>query len=515
MTNPQPHKFLFLDDASVERLDNLTRTMHQPERRGAVFKPEVPSDGDMLWGRAPLWIPEEGLYKMFYSCSIPGEGFRMALATSTDGVHWERPNLGLVEFRGAKRNNHVPEAFAHILYDPRDPDPGRRYKALQSGEGESQSGRIPMVSPDGIRWTKLDVPPIPSSDTSSLCHDPERGRWIATVKMGGKYGRAAGISVSEDFEHWSERRFFFGTDYEDQRLGRETIRRRLADPGLAKPLFFEPDPALGWRPPEWLANLPGPYAQQARWVWQIECYSLPIFPYEGLYLALPMIYHATGTGLPEKDNTDGFHLIQLAMTRDLEQPLTRLGNRQPFIGPSRIDEHGLVGNYDRMQLMPTERPVEHGDELRFYYTGFKCRYAMHDRWPDGTPRDPATLSPSERADWLEDVHNAVCLAVLRRDGFVSLDAGADGGNLLTKPLALADGQLFLNIDAPTGVATVELLDEAGQPLAGYAGADAAVVTGDAVRLPVRWKSGRALPAGRPVRLKIALRQARLYALWAE
>ena len=84
--------------------------------------------------------------------------------------------------------------------------------------------------------------------------------------------------------------------------------------------------------------------------------------------------------------------------------------------------------------MVSNRPVDRGDELWFYYTGMKRRVEQHDRYTDGSPRSPETLSPMERADWLDDTHSAVCLAVLRRDGFVSLDAGANGGYLLTKPL---------------------------------------------------------------------------------
>ncbi len=514
MTNSQPHKHLFLDDASVEQMDGLTRALHQPEKRGPVLKPDRPSDGEMLWGRVPLWIHDEGIYRMFYSCSIPGVGFRMALATSRDGVHWEKPSMGLVEFCGTTDNNHLPvPPLQHVAYDLADPDPGRRYKALLSVPG----GRIPAISPDGIHWRQFDVPPIPSSDTSSLCFDPDQSRWIATLKTGGRYGRAAAISTSRDFEHWTEPRFFFGTDDEDQERGREVIRRRLADPGLAKPFFIEPDPALGWRPPEWLANLSGPHAAQARATWQIECYCLPIFQYAGIYIAMPMIYHATGTALPEKNNTDGFHLIQLAMTRDLDKPLTRLGGREPFIGPSRIDEKGLVGNYDRLQLMPTEYPVEHGDELWFFYNGFKRRASQHEFWQDGSPRAPSTLSRRERADWIEDAHNAMHMAVLRKDGFISLDAGADGGYLLTKSMNLEGRELFLNLDAPNGHARVEALDEHARPLAGFAEADAAVVSGDRVRMPVRWKNGCGLDqmAGCRVRFRISLDQARLYALWTE
>src|SRR5262245_20745340 len=60
-------------------------------------------------------------------------------ATSKDGVNWEKPNLGLVEFNGSKNNNIVDFrdplhwSTAAMLYDPEDPDPARRYKLAYEG----------------------------------------------------------------------------------------------------------------------------------------------------------------------------------------------------------------------------------------------------------------------------------------------------------------------------------------------------------------------------------------------
>ena len=43
----------------------------------------------------------------------------VCLAVSADGVHcWEKPDLGLVEFRGSKRNNILPpDNTVCSLYD--------------------------------------------------------------------------------------------------------------------------------------------------------------------------------------------------------------------------------------------------------------------------------------------------------------------------------------------------------------------------------------------------------------
>src|SRR6185503_20963161 len=70
------------------------------------------------------------------------------------------------------------------------------------------------------------------------------------------------------------------------------------------------------------------------------------------------------------------------------------------------------------------------------------------------------------------------LATLRRDGFASMDAGADGGTLTTRPLTFSGKHLFVNVDAPQGELRVEVLD--GEKVALVPPA----VKGDSTRLAV-------------------------------
>lgn len=503
-------KQLFLDDHLIERTQNLKQVMHRPTKRGAVLLPDQPWEGRFtVTVSAPMWIEEEARYKMVYEARpfvYKEANFRWALAVSRDGLVWEKPALGAVEFDGSRDNNLIaaPEnkRLWHVVHDPDDPDPARRFKGFLG-----HSGRRPVVSPDAVHWKILDVPTLPSGDAGTLTYDRERRRFLGLLKFGGRYGRSYNLSVSNDFVQWSEPRFVFSTDGEDQKHALEVIRRRIANAGLARPMFVDPDPSLGWTPPE--------IEFKNRGTWNAQCYNIGVFPYEGLYIGLPMILYPTGARLPERRNVDAFHLIQLAMTRDLKQ-WKRLGNREAFIGPSRL-EQGLAGNYDRMQLMPTNRPVEKEEELWFYYSGFKWRVCPYDRYTDGSPRAPESLSPAERADYLEDAHSAIHLAVLRRDGFVSLDAGRHGGTLLTRPLVMAGDRLWLNLDASEGRVRVEILDVKGQPIPGFSGPDARSLSGDRIRLPVRWKGSESLSrlSGQIVRFRIHLRQASLYALWTE
>ena len=148
-------KQLFLDDHVVEELSGLSRVMHRPGKRGPVLKADVPSDGKYVAAvSAPIWIEEEGLYKLFYEARYGDFGrHRYALAVSEDGVKWRKPHLGLVELDGSKDNNLFPtpddERLWHVVLDPDDPDPKRRYKGIRGGEGAPSR----PVSPDGLNWS--------------------------------------------------------------------------------------------------------------------------------------------------------------------------------------------------------------------------------------------------------------------------------------------------------------------------------------------------------------------------
>ena len=98
---------------------------------------------------------------------------RLCYAESTDGVHWERPDLGLVSYRGSGDNNilgpavHDPVRQAGwnagtVFKDPTAP-PQQRYKLwseIKVGE-EGKSGLTGFCSPDGLRWTPCGNNPLP------------------------------------------------------------------------------------------------------------------------------------------------------------------------------------------------------------------------------------------------------------------------------------------------------------------------------------------------------------------
>ena len=147
----------------------------------------------------------------------------LCYAESADGLTWIKPELNRLKVKEYGPNNIVVVDSGFIggqgtvIEDETDPDPARRFKLLiYDMDGKGRDGIRTAISPDGLDWTFVGPYPIlPSQDTPSLWHDRRRGRYVAFLKtrLGGK--RARMISVSEDFEHWSEPTVLLAPDLAD------------------------------------------------------------------------------------------------------------------------------------------------------------------------------------------------------------------------------------------------------------------------------------------------------------
>ena len=165
---------------------------------------------------------------------------------------------------------------------------------------------------------------------------------------------------------------------------------------------------------------------------------MAVMPYEGLYVGLPVLFNPSGRWLGR--NHTGLNQTELSVSRDLRH-WDRVANRDVFIGVLPWD--GEV--YDTSQMLPCGRPVVREDlgEIWVYYNA--CRFRCHRKERD-----------ESYAKYFEDL-SALCLAKIRLDGFVSLDADAKG-TLVTAPFALDRGGLYVNVDADRGELRAEVVD---------------------------------------------------------
>ncbi len=103
--------------------------------------------------------------------------------------------------------------------------------------------------------------------------------------------------------------------------------------------------------------------------------------------------------------------------------------------------------------------------------------------------------------------------VLRTDGFISVNAGSEEGELLTKPLTFSGSELHLNVStSAAGSLRVEIQKADGTPIPGYSLKDCVPVYGDEVDRIVSWRGEPDLAslAGQSVRLRFVLRECDLY-----
>ena len=198
MLNIGSTKQLFFDDYLIESLVNAKQGLNPAVKvdDNPVIRPERPWEGNFMRPNKVIFDSIDGIFKMWYSSAtitvrlengkpVPGgaaglvldtQGSVMCLATSEDGIHWERPSLGLVEFDGSTDNNILPTKQglppAPAFQDLREKDPAKRYKALiMIGDTQKRGMQYDLYySPDGIHWTPYDGNPV--IDTGQ-----ELGRW--------------------------------------------------------------------------------------------------------------------------------------------------------------------------------------------------------------------------------------------------------------------------------------------------------------------------------------------------
>jgi hypothetical protein len=468
-TDIKPRKKLFLDDYEIEKMQGLERKLHPPVKYAGnpVLKCEHRWEDVCVQTRvSPQWVPEEKVWKTWYNASETRwagepEAGHMCYAFSSDGIHWEKPLLGVYNYHGSDKNNIMGKGTPeNLVYDAHEVDSSRRYKGLAGG-----LGRVPVVSADGIRWKETGAPKIESGDESFMTYDETSGQYLATVKVfrPSLPGRCVALATSKDFWNWTKPELIFHSDERDQVIGRERTQAALADPNRLVPIPAHVVPAK----------------------FRTDIYNMAVFPYEGLYLGLPSMFDQTG---PTPDgNQDGTMYVELVVSRDLKN-WQRVADRGVFIGL------GPKGSYDCGMICPAGRPILRDKELWFYYNGFSVTH-------EATTPTVAT--------------GGICLAKLRLDGFVSLEAGNGEGSLLTKPLVLTGKRLFINADVPQGRIQAEIVDENDQAIPGFAAAKCIPFRGDNIKGEIKWKGKDDLSKliGKKARIRFLLRNASLYAFW--
>jgi len=440
---------LLVDDFLVASAREVSLKLAEPRRAEIVLVTDAAWEGPTSAYFSA--IQDGGLIRLYYRGSATGSDHSVDQVTcvveSRDGIHFTRPQLGLIEVLGSKANNVVWKGIESHNFAPfldRNPAaaPNARYKALgglkERGqnwkEGATAGGLYAFASPDGIHWRKLRPEPVLTQgafDSLNLAFwDPTRARYSCYSRIFTNNVRAVQSSGSADFLAW----------------GAGTPNRYAVD--VPAEHFYTS------------ATLPCPGA-------------------EHLLVAFPKRFLPARHKVPAHQ-TPGVSDAVFLSSRDgvnWDRPFLEAWLRP---GP---DER----NWTDRSNMPAWGIVETGPAEWSMYV------SEHYRWPDHRLRR----------------------LVLGRHRFASMHAGARGGEFTTRPLVVAGSRLELNYaTSAAGSLQVEVQDEAGRPLPGFAAGDMPPLYGDEFGVTVRWKTGASLAAlrGRPVRLRFLLRDADLFAL---
>ena len=507
-------KQLFVDDFIIEEMQNLKRALNQPVKyeRNPVLSCDQPWEQEdglrlNLYGSV-LYDEEESIFKMWYDLEYYDNAIAERMAayvTSKDGLNWEKPNLGLIEYQGSRDNNlifgppreptkeeieldptlaggrEVPRFDGPIaIKDAVETDPAKRYKMLFRGPPNLTNYMVNgAYSPDGVHWTyyeKSPLLPLRSDTSNNVFWDARIDRYVVFLRLFAAFGefepssgltkpghlRIVGRSESRDFVNWTPAEVVLIPDEKD----RETL---------------------------------GTF------------HHMQVLQYEGVYfgfLGICRKYKLQSS--KAQDSSEGHIETHTTATEgesgDVELTFSRDGVRWIRIGR----EKAFIPNvkpYDQTQewIHVFQPPLIVGDEIWIYYTGLETAHA-----PNPMPALPSGTNAEA---------NAVGLSKLRLDGFVSLEADMEEGVLTTKPFKFKGDRLEINADAEGGELAVEILEYRNMyrsidvtPIDGFTRAECVTFKGNNVRHTMAWTGGSDLASlkGQTIKLKFHLRNAKLY-----
>jgi len=458
------------DDVSIPHTQNLRLAMRQPVKHAAnpVVSRGAPGTPDAMGVQFYGSILKEGAkYRMWYvafdddtESKVASARWRAAYAESADGVTWTKPDLGLVEHRGSKKNNLLDmdgQAWGFVnlkvIRDDADPDPARRYKMtthVYYRHNTRLGTLLPFVSADGLRWRPVrDVKPLKAELRKEdlfipgFHFEPCGGlyQWDGQFFISGQnalpgthlyQGRVSRTYRSSDFVKWSPTSsiaFVRTAQHEHLGAGRSREGEQNHE-GISV-----------WQRGNVLLGVYGRWHGAAEW--------------KDVRIDLGFVM-----------SNDGLHF------REPKHEWTFL-------------ERGKDGAWDQGGLIQGQGFENIGTQTFIYYG------AWDPRPTGGTPQP----------------RGGVGIAVLPRDRFADLvfDAGNEGpgdyqlpqvtAEFVTASIPVKAPRFFVNVDGlgPEAVLRLELLDHLERPLRAYSGENAARVTEGGFQAPVTWKSSAPLP----------------------
>jgi len=461
-TAPLPlggRKHVFIDDALLERKDNLTLAMNPWTRREKL---------SIFLGGDPSVVDHDGQVRL-YTCNGDqwnggiAEGMHAAqfVYTSSDGLTFDTPQLGFFELNGNKNNSIVVKApvQGQVFKDPNPAAPAaERFKFTAY---YMTRGQYLYYSPDGIHFTRNEtlMEPFDCGGGVESFWDDQRGEYFSYIRSEGYHAGATANPESSS---------------------RAAALARTREP--MKPWPFTPSitpyvavglwtmPALGMELPLHIVNDGRGHvyrARPAKYAWAPDVY-------------LNFVWRGGASGPHNPDS--GYFWTDLGVSRD--------GLKWKYYDPGYIEAGKDFDGETIVSAIASMGIIRRGAEL-WNYGSIRTKTKSGE---DGTK-------------------GGLFRFTQRLDGYVSLNADDQAGTATTKPFTFAGERLIVNLKAPAGQLRVGLVNADGSPIAGFGLDDCTPLTADSIEVAVNWKSGAKLSdlAGKPVRMQLELRNGKLYA----
>ncbi len=465
-------RHMFIDDMLIAAMKGVTFQVRPPDIRETVLTPDNPRQVLSAYSSV---IDDGKELKMYYSTLGP---LTVRLATSKDGIHWEKPQLGIYNLAGSKKNNVLFDYTINgsAYYDEHDPDPARRYKYftcyMSDGKKETKTteGIVLYTSPDGIHFTKHETQllPLDADSQAVFFHDHYLNKYVCYLR-GWRFPRI-----------------------------RTVVRGETDDPMRPWPYTPATKPFHnGHELPLASTELPVVLQTDQSDPPETDLYAGQVFLYPWaykVYLAFPTYYyhfkgderrHLSPTGAP---GNLGAGEVQLAVSRDGI-------HWKRYRRPAYVKAGWYRNSYCAWPWV-LQGMVRRGHLIYQYVSLRSSGHGGKD------------LVESDRE------YPGFTLCEQQADRFVGAEFDYTGGTLTTEPFVFAGNRLALNLDTGAmGEGRVAILGVDGKAITGYELEQCDLLNGDYFDKVISWKGRKdvASLAGKAVRLHIKMRGTKLYA----
>jgi len=485
------HYCALIDERFVEDTLFLRRGLGMPR----MLSPEPLIVPGQSFG--PIIRDKHGRWTMWYisfvthdpetdgvGCETP-----QLIAYSDDGIHWEKPDLGIRrepifadqpnimiashqrDINGRDISGFGGWSGLSILDSEQTPHPcaRARYTALTTTFPTDSIGGLCLAdSDDGIHWTFWPENPVivgPADTQNTIIWDPEIGKYVVYLRpiihtgMAQHANRKMARCESVDLIHWTPSRVIIDTDERD------------AD-------AFED------------FDEPGMRGARGR---TKQFQGLSPFILNGCYLAFTWFYDVK-LGIFTNEllhSEDGIHWQREAL-------------RLPFLADGRpADFHG------KLPVPAADSPILVGDEYYFYSSN--------------SPHGHHEVAVADIDGSVENRDNllgetSIYGFAIKRDRWIGYEAGEKEGEFLSTPQDWEGGSpLYLNAEIKDGgYIRVEIEDQLGRPVEDFHLDELDLITGplDEVDHIVTFGPGpktiMRFPAVGPVRFRFFMQRATVY-----